>query len=331
MYRILFALLLLSASLSAQRLQVVEGKAQGTYFIVKYVSADTTSLAASIDSVFAVIDQSLSLYKPGSLINRFNEGKSITMDSHMQAVITKALWISSITRGSFDITVKPLVDVWGFGVHHTAQQQVPSRDTLRNILQYVGYKYLQVNGQQLEKKKPGVKIDCNGIAQGYTTDVLAGFLEQRGITDYLVDVGGELRSKGHNAQQQVWTVGIESPASETGGSPVQNILSLSNKAVTTSGNYRRFFEQGGIRFAHTIDPVSGQALHSNIVSVTVIAPDAITADGFDNALILMGVEKSLKFIADHPGYKIEAAFIYKDKAGKIKQRFSPGFRKLLLK
>ena len=304
---------------------VFEGKAQGTYYIVKYVSADTTSLQHSIDSIFNAIDQSLSLYRPGSLINRFNAGDRIRMDVHMHAVIKKSLWISKITAGAFDITVKPLVDVWGFGVHRPAVQTVPSADTLKQLLQHVGYRYLQVKGSLLIRRRAGVEIDCNGIAQGYSADVLAHFLEQKGIMNYLVDVGGELCSKGANQQHRIWTVGIERH------DPVQTIIQLKDKAITTSGNYRRFFDQGGTRFAHTIDPVSGQALHSNIISVTVLADNAITADGFDNALILMGVEKSMEFIRQHPQYGLEVYFIYKDTDGTIKEKFSPGFKNLLIK
>jgi thiamine biosynthesis lipoprotein len=150
--------------------------------------------------------------------------------------------------------------------------------------------------------------------------VLAHFLEQKGIMNYLVDVGGELCSKGLNQQHKIWTVGIERQ------DPVQTILQLKDRAITTSGNYRRFFDQGGTRFAHTIDPVSGQALHSNIISVTVLADNAMTADGFDNALILMGVEKAMEFIRLHPEYKLEAYFIYKDGDGTIKEKCSPGIK-----
>jgi thiamine biosynthesis lipoprotein len=174
-----------------------------------------------------------------------------------------------------------------------------------------------------------VQIDCNGIAQGYTVDVLARFLEQQGIANYLVDVGGELRARGHNAQHKTWSVGIEGPSADSGYAPVQNLVYLAGKAIATSGNYRRFFDQGGTRFAHTIDPVSGQALHNNIISVTVIAADCITADGFDNALILMGVDKALGFLQQHPQYGLEACFIYKDAAGNIQERCSPGFKKYL--
>ncbi len=314
----------------AQRLQVCEGKAQGTYYIVKYISKDTLSLQKGIDSIFAAIDLSLSLYQPGSLINQFNKGSQVRMDEHLQAVIPKALWVSRTTRGAFDITVKPLVDVWGFGVQRPSHPGAPTADTLRQLLQRVGYHYLAVKGPLLVKKKQGVEIDCNGIAQGYTVDVLARFLEQQGISNYLVDVGGELRASGMNAQHHTWMVGVERPAADSGSYPEQTLLHLQNKAIATSGNYRRFFDQGGTRFAHTIDPHSGQALHNNIISVTVIAADCITADGFDNALILMGVEPALAFIRNHPDLGLEACFIYKDGQGKIEERFTPGFEKLLI-
>jgi thiamine biosynthesis lipoprotein len=328
---ILFIIIGTSVDTFAQRLVTVEGKAQGTYYIIKYLSDDTSSLQPAIDSVFAAIDQSLSLYKPGSLINRFNEGNTVQMDAHMQTVVLRSIQISKATKGAFDITVKPLVDAWGFGVHKPTIQQVLVADSLKRILQYVGYRYLQVRGQQLSKKKKGVEIDCNGIAQGYTSDVMARFLEQKGINNYLVDVGGELCSSGHNQHGKIWTVGIERPAGNDDAYPVQTLLTLDNRAITTSGNYRRFFDQGGTRFAHSIDPATGEALHSNIISVTVIAKDAITADGFDNALILMGVEKGLSFIQQHPEYGLEAYFIFKDGNGKIQERFSPGFEHLLIR
>ncbi|RFM32115.1 FAD:protein FMN transferase [Chitinophaga silvisoli] len=315
--RFLFLFLFLPLTALAQT--VLEGKAQGTYYVIKYIASDTSSLQPEIDSIFAVIDQSLSLYKPNSLINQFNEKGHVQMDTHMQAVIARSLEISRITRGAFDITVKPLVDAWGFGVHQPAERKVPSPDTINAVLSYVGYKYLEVKGTELSRTKPKVTIDCNGIAQGYTTDVIGRFLDSKGIHNYLVDVGGELCAKGKNAHQQYWTVGIEGEQ--------QRIIPLINSAVTTSGNYRRFFDSGAKRFAHTIDPRSGQAIHNNIISVTVLATNAITADGFDNALILMGVKRSFAFIKQHPELQLEAGFIYKDTEGNIQEAFSPGFPK----
>lgn len=309
------------------KLVACEGKAQGTYYIVKYLSADTASLQIRIDSLFQVIDQSLSLYKPGSLINQFNTTGTVVMDEHMQAVLQQALFTSKATNGIFDITVKPLVYLWGFGVTKPGFKGVPPADSIKRALSYVGYRYLRVKGDHLSATKKGVQIDCNGIAQGYTVDVLGRFLEQQGIHNYLVDVGGELCAKGVNQQGKTWRVGIERPApGDTTYEPIQGMVRLPGKGIATSGNYRRFFDQGRTRFAHTIDPVTGVALHNNIISVTVIAKDCFTADAFDNPLILMGVDKGLRFIAAHPEYGLEAIYIYKAADGAIKEAFSKGFR-----
>ena len=246
----------------------------------------------------------------------------------MQEVVRKSLYISKITGGAFDITVKPLVDAWGFGVKVPASRKIPDNDTLQQLLSRVGYQYLKISGEELLRTKQGVEIDCNGIAQGYTTDVIARFLTSKGIKDYLIDVGGELCSRGTNQYHQTWTVGIECP--DSADYPMQALVKLDNKAITTSGNYRRFFDEGGTRFAHTIDPHTGQALHNDIISVTVMAPDAMTADGFDNALILMGVDNALAFIRQHPSLELEVYFIYKDANGQIQERYSPGFKQYLL-
>lgn len=311
----------------AMKLVACEGKAQGTYYIVKYLSADTTSLEARIDSLFGAIDQSLSLYKPGSLINQFNATGKVKMDEHLKVVIAKALSTNKATNGLFDITVKPLVYLWGFGVSKPSFKGIPPTDSIKTAMTYIGSRYLRVKGEELYTTKKGVQIDCNGIAQGYTVDVIGHFLEEQGIENYLVDVGGELCAKGHNHQHKVWSVGIERPApGDTSYEPVQGIVRLPEKGIATSGNYRRFFDQGRTRFAHTIDPLTGIALHNNIISVTVIAKDCFTADAFDNPLILMGVKKGLAYIAAHPEYGLEAIYIYKDVDGGIKEAFSNGFK-----
>lgn len=336
MNKLLFAgILLWATAAKAQqepvlKLVACEGKAQGTYYIVKYLSADTTSLQPRIDSIFRVIDQSLSLYKPGSVINRFNETGRVQMDEHMQAVIKKALFTNKATAGLFDITVKPLVYLWGFGVSKPSFKGVPPPDSIKAAMSYIGSRYLHVKGNELYTTKKGVQIDCNGIAQGYTVDVLGNFLAAQGINNYLVDVGGELCAKGHNHQHKVWSVGIERPSpGDTTYEPVQGLVRLPDKGIATSGNYRRFFDQGRTRFAHTIHPLTGVALHNNIISVTVIAKDCFTADAFDNPLILMGVEKGLAYIAAHAEYGLEAIYIYKDKEGTIKEAFSKGFQQYM--
>ncbi len=168
--------LLASLQLSAQQQAItISGKAQGTYYMVKYLSKDTASLQPEVESLFRQIDRSLSLYLPGSLINRFNEGEKVIMDPHMRTVVRKAQEVSGITGGLFDITVKPLVDLWGFGVVRH-QKGKPSESDLRQTLERVGYEKLLIRSKYLLKKDPRVEIDCNGIAQGYTTDVIAKFL-----------------------------------------------------------------------------------------------------------------------------------------------------------
>jgi FAD:protein FMN transferase len=314
----------ISVSASAQKLVSFQGKAQGTYYIVKYVSDDTISLRDDVEDLFREIDRSLSLYLPSSLINRFNKGPKVVMDHHMLTVVRKAQEVSKITDGLFDITIKPLVDLWGFGVvRHEGQ---PSRQDITRKLRLVDYNLLTVRAKYLIKKRDGIEIDCNGIAQGYTSDVVAKLLHARGIHNFLVDVGGELVASGVNTQGLPWSVGIERPpGADSTGKPVQALLRLKNKGVATSGNYQRFFDEGGTRFAHTIDPRTGQALHNNIISVTVTAPDAMTADAFDNALIILGVDAGLQFIGEHPKLKLQAFYVYKDAAGKISEKYSPGF------
>lgn len=320
---ILAACLLASLHTSAQQTVTITGKAQGTYYMIKYLSKDTTSLRPEVESLFRQIDRSLSLYLPGSLINRFNEGEKVVMDVHMRPVIRKAQEVSRITGGLFDITVKPLVDLWGFGVVRH-QKGKPTGAEIRRTLQRVGYDKLIIRSKYLLKKQHSVEIDCNGIAQGYTTDVIARFLQSRGIRNYLVDVGGELMAMGHNDKDQPWTVGIERQQEDT-ARPEKGWLRLTNRAVATSGNYQRYFDEGGTRFAHTIHPITGEAIHNSIITVTVTAPNAMTADAYDNALILLGVEKGLAFIREHPELGLQALYIYKDTDGTVREKYSEAF------
>lgn len=314
---------LFSFAASSQHLVSFQGKTQGTYYIVKYITTDTTSLQPQVEQLFEAIDRSMSLWAPNSLINQFNEtDEGVKMDGHMRAVLEKSIAVNGYSNGAFDITVKPLVDLWGFGV--SRHQVKPSADSIKQALKVTGARYLRVRGDSLLKTKAGVQIDCNGVAQGYTTDCVARLLEEKGIHRYLVDVGGELRAKGNNAKDAPWSVGIERP-SDRADLPQQSLLYLRNKAIATSGNYRRFFDEGKTRYAHTIDPKTGIALHSKVISVTVIADDCITADAFDNALILWGPQKGLRFIRRHPEFHLEACYIYTDKKGKTKEVYSPGF------
>lgn len=291
------------------------GQAQGTTYQVTYYASDSLVTKGQVDSLLAVIDSSLSIYKHYSLISRFNQSATVTMDPHMARVINKSIETYRQTEGIFDITVQPLVQAWGFGPRKT--DQLPDSATIHSLKQCVDSRYLQVSGRQLSKTKPCVKIDVNGIAQGYSVDEVAAFLESRQLNNYLVEIGGEIRIKGHRQpSNEPMKIGIEAPGEdEFQLSLLQKIISLDKGAITTSGSYRKFYESGGKKISHIIDPRTGYSSQSELISVTVYAPDAITADAYDNALMVMGLEKAIAFVEGRTD--MAAYFIYRDKQGKI--------------
>ncbi|HEY9559885.1 MAG TPA: FAD:protein FMN transferase [Anseongella sp.] len=317
------------------------GYAQGTTYHVIYLQGNGTSYQSEMDSLLEEIDSSLSLYLPGSLINRFNEHpRGVRMDNFLREVVEKAYVVSRETGGTFDLTVKPLVDAWGFGEQR--HSVVPDSDRIRSLLDLVDFRLLEIKGDSLIKKHPDVRIDANGIAQGYTLDVLAGFLEKKHVRNYLVELGGEIRVRGKNREGRGWRIGVETPPEPSSGTdhdpsseaasslarPLTRMISVSDKGVSTSGNYRRFFESGGKHYAHTIDPRSGYPVQNKLISVTVVAPDCITADAWDNALMVMGISDSFEKLRKNG--KIEALFIYADENGHLRDTSTAGFHKFYI-
>lgn len=269
----------------------------------------------------------MSLYKPYSAINVFNNSKTGSIaDPHLKKVIKKSLDAWRQTSGLFDITVMRLVRAWGFGPNTTAS--IPDSGTIWRLLQCTGSSKLQIKGDSLIKSSPCIAIDLNGIAQGYSVDVLATFLETSGINNYLVELGGEVRIKGRKQPgNEKMKIGIEAPASDELETTIQKVLEVEEGAVTTSGNYRRFYESNGKNISHLIDPRTGFPVQNELISVTVFAADAITADAFDNALMLMGLEKALDFTEKQDN--IAAYFIYRKPDQTIADTCSQKFRKLL--
>ncbi len=243
------------------------------------------------------------------------------MDNHFINVVKRSIETYHETRGAFDITVKPLVEAWGFGVK--PRNSIPDSAKILAIKKCIGSLMLKINKNTLRKRQPCVQIDCNGIAQGYSVDLIANFLEKNKISRYLVELGGEIRVKGKNQDEKQWTVGIEKPGDDADFLPVQHRIYLDEAAVTTSGSYRRFYENGSKTYSHIIDPVTGYPVDNGMISVTVIAKDAITADAYDNAFMVMGLEKSFAFLATKKN--IEAFFVYKKKDGIISDTATKGF------
>ncbi len=301
------------------------GTAQGTTYSIIYLGDDSILSRYEVDSIFNAIDLSLSLYKEHSLINRFNRDGKVIMDHHLKAVINRSMEIWKSSGGSFDITVKNLVDLWGFGVK--GKGTMPSQKQIDETKLSTGSQFLVVDRDSLRALKKNIRIDCNGIAQGYSVDVIFQYLESKGIEDFMVELGGEVRTRGRKINGESWHIGVESPSGITEDwYAVEDVIELSGKAVTTSGNYRKYFTQGGKMYSHVIDPVRGRPVDNGIVSVTVVADDAITADGWDNAFYVMGIDASFAYLSKHP--EMEIKIVYEDKNGAIKDTCTAGFKKL---
>lgn len=306
------------------------GEAQGTTYAITYYAKRQLATKREIDSTFKSLDASLSIYDPSSLISRFNASqKGIEMDIHFSKVIAKSLQIYRETGGLFDVTVYPLVRAWGFGT--TALEAMPDSASIRALLGCVGSDRLEIQGNRLLKTGSCVQIDVNGIAQGYSVDVLARFLEARGIADYMVEVGGEIRTRGlKHPGGEPMRIGIETPSATGFAAPViREVISIGDGAVTTSGSYRKFRESGGVRLSHIIDPATGFPVRREIISATVVAPDAITADGFDNALLAAGIDGAFEILKTHP--EIQAYLIYKKPDGTIADTASTSFGRYIVR
>lgn len=310
-----------------QRQFTIHGYAQGTDYTVKYFARDSIVTKGAVDSILSVIDSSMSLYKPYSLICQFNASKKgLKLDTHFNNVIAKSFEINKATSGKFDVTVAPLVQAWGFGAKPV--EAFPDSAAVKNLLKSTGMKHLRLKGNYLAKNSETVQVDLNGIAQGYSVDVVAGHLLKRGIKAFVVEIGGELRMKGPKPDGSVMRIGIEGPAPLAGAEPVvRHVVSINNGAITTSGNYRKFLQKGAKKVTHLINSKTGYPLNNEMISVTVYAKDAITADGYDNALMAMNVKEALTFVERKKD--MEAYIIYHRKDGSVADTLSKGFRKLI--
>ncbi|WP_324677405.1 FAD:protein FMN transferase [Hymenobacter sp. GOD-10R] len=320
---------LFSPKQAVKQVYHLDGYAQGTTYSITYYATDSTITRQRISQKLAEIDASLSLYVPQSLINQFNHAtRGVVADQHLRLVVHKALQVYRDTDGHFDATVEPLVRAWGFGAQHVEAPPAPA--TIQALLLQVGSDKIHLRGDSLVKDQPGVHLDLNGIAQGYTVDVLAELLEQQHIHDYLVELGGEIRVRGRKwPSGEPMRIGIERPdTTDLPGAGMRQIIRLPAGGVTTSGNYRKFKQWGSVKSAHLINPKTGYAFQNEMVSVTVIARDAMTADAYDNALMGMGLTKALTFLKRHRD--LQAYLIYQRPDGAMADTSTLGFQKLIV-
>lgn len=304
------------------------GAAQGTYYAITYYSDSNENLQPEIDSLFKEVDRSVSSYLSTSLISRINNNDSTAnADNIYSTVFKKSMEVSANTAGAFDITVGPLVNAWGFGFSKKAQVDQAMVDSL---LPLVGYSKVTLKNGKLIKADPRIKIDFDAIAQGYTSDLIGQYLGKKGIKNYLIDVGGEVLGRGMKTDGKMWSVAIEMPAKNSlDKRKIQAIMMLHDKAISTSGSYRKYYEENGTRYSHTIDPSNGYPVKHNLLSVSVLADDCITADAYATAFMVMGLEKSKAFLARHP--ELEGYFISDDAKGGFEVFYTPGFDRLLKK
>lgn len=305
-----------------QNTLTLAGTAQGTTYQITYTAGAYANYRAAIDSIFGEIDQSLSTWHQGSLISRINRQETDSTDGHLHAVLTRALEVAQLTQGSFDPTVGPLIRAYGFGFAKKEQLTPQQIDSLRQL---IGYRMLTLLPNRVKKEHPALQLDVNAIAPGYTVDLIAAFLEQRGIRNYLIELGGEVRAAGKKLDGSPWMLGIEQPTeTEAEGPRLHSTIPLENIALATSGNYKNFYIEGGQKYSHIIDPATGYPARHALLSTTVLAPNCTTADAFATAFMVMGMDASRAFMQAHPELELSAFFIY-DSLGQSRSWYSPNF------
>ncbi|MBW7867769.1 MAG: FAD:protein FMN transferase [Brumimicrobium sp.] len=316
----------------------IAGNALGTSFTIKTSEDSLLTNAHEIDSIFSHFNSELSTYIPSSLISRFNDSDTVldlNKTDYFKECFELSHQIYRITDGAFDPTVYPLVSLWGF---FKSIDIIPSDNEIDSVLAFVGMKENTLYTYEygiLKKIDPRLKLVFNAIAKGQSVDVLANFLESKGHQNYYIEVGGEIRVKGMNSQNEAWKIGIDEPVESNTGlggdeeRVLENIIKITDKGIATSGNYRDYYELNGVKYSHTINPVTGKPIRREILSATVVAPTTAMADGFATAFMVMGVENTLALIQNHPEMEIEAYLLYQN-GDKIARAYSPGMKKYLV-
>ena len=295
-----------------------DGFAQGgTFHLVYELPSDNgfASLPDSLQAWFNQIDKSLSGYDTSSLASQINRGENPALNNLFIECFNRSKEVYRATGGAFDISAAPLFDIWGFGFK-TGEE--PTREKIDSIRQFVGMDKLSIvfdssaNAHYLKKDDPRMKINFNAIAQGFSCDYIGSKLEQIGISNYLLEIGGEIMCKGVNKKGKEWSIAIDKPidGNFVPGESVQAILELSGKGLVTSGNYRKFYIKDGEKFSHTIDPLTGYPVKHNLLSATVIAPNATMADAYATYLMVIGVEKAREFLESNRDF--DAMLVYGD-------------------
>lgn len=304
-----------------------KGFVYGTMYTITYESPAAKDFQEEIDKEFKKYTLIFSTYEPEATISKINNNLPVKPESVFIECFNRAQQISEITNGAFDITAGPMVNAWGFGPEERKNMTPDIIDSLKEI---TGYKKIHLENGKIIKDNPNMKLDMSAIAKGFTSDLLAGFLQSKGCKNYMVEIGGEVVAQGVNAKGRPWTIGISKPDENllAGANELQAIVKLPEHALATSGNYRNFYVEGGKKYAHTIDPKSGYPVQHSLLSATVLANNCITADAFATAFMVLGKDLGIEIARQIP--ELEIFFIYADENGENQVYMSEGFSKYLI-
>lgn len=293
----------------------------GTTYKITYQC--DSNLQRGIEAELAKVDASLSPFNEKSIITAINNNKPYQLDKMFIDVFQLAMQVSEETGGAFDITVAPLVNVWGFGFKHGKE---PSKQTLDSLRALVGYKKIALKDNKIVKQNSNIMLDCSAIAKGYGSDVVARYLKSKGVDNYMVEIGGEIVTNGISEKRLPWKIGVTKPSDDSLGvnQEIQTIINVTDKAMATSGNYRNFYYKNGRKYAHTIDPKTGYPVQHNILSSTVIADDCATADAYATSFMVMGLDGAKEVLKRHP--ELMVYFIYQDAKGNNAVWYSPSLK-----
>lgn len=298
----------------------IQGTAEGTSYNIIYQDAEDRDFQQEIDALLAGFEKSLSVYDKNSLISRINRNEAVDVDEYFCTVFTQAQKISDLTEGAFDISAEPLFRAWGFSAE---EKNPPTQENIEALKKYIGMDKVSIKNRKIIKEHPNITLNVNAIAKGYSADIVADFLDSKYSRNYLVEIGGEIRAKGTNLSGEPWRIGVDRPSESNliPGQDLQLVLHITDRGIATSGNYRQFYIQDGQKITHTINPVTGYPARHNLLSTTVVAANALTADAFATAFMVAGMDKALEWIEKYPG--LEAVFIC-DEGGDYKVYYTPG-------
>ena len=305
---------------------VLQGLAQGSYYAVTYFDEQGRNFQREVDSIFHAVDLSVNLWVDSSIISKVNRNEAVTLDSIFIDNFNIAQQAAQLSNGYFDPTISPIVAAWGFSYKNGDSITPQLIDSLKGL---VNYRKIRIENGKVVKDNPAIQLDFNAIAQGYTSDLIARFLESRGITDFIVDTGGEIMARGSKPNGSLWIVGIEKPAENMDAERiVQTRITLRDKGLVTSGSTRKYVERNGRRYSHCIDPTTGYPVEHQVLSVTVLAESSVWADALASICMVMGMETSLPLIESMDG--VEAYYIFVNEQNTLETFATEGFKALII-